>query len=727
MVTKHHLLLFCCLIFTTQVYTQLCEGSLGDPVAEINFGSGTNVGAALGSAITAFTYSSSGELDEGEYTIANSTNGLKGNAWHVTGDHTGDTNGYMMVINSAVLSEEGVFYRKSVTGLCGNTTYEFSAWLMNVMNPSVGTDEYHPDVTFRVSDTAGKILGSYNTGDIQQTSSGTWVQYGFFFTLESETEVVITILNTAPSAHPGNDIVLDDITFKPCGPTITNSIENEVSTSIIVCEDELVNYTFQTSISAGYSDPRFQWQFSDDYGNTWVDINGETNTAFQFTDTDVAGDYVYRVSVANGDNINTVTCRIASDEFYVEVLEKPTVLVGDSEQSFCTTQTPTLQDIEVNGTPVWYDALSNGNILSETTNLTDGRTYYGAQETVNGCESEERIAITVQIVSPTLMMNNIIIDVCDIDNDGEELVDLLVYNSELSDCTDCIYSYFKTRLGAENATVEDEIVQVGFYVWNVELPIVYVRIVSDDKCSQVAEITLSLIETPNIAIDDFVGLCEADENVIVDAGLGFDSYLWSTGETTQTISVSYSNIGSYWVSVSENHTTYSCTTTKNFEVVLSNIATISGFDIKDWTDNDNSIEVFVTDTSLGDYEYSLDNNNYQNSTIFTGLLPGKYTVYVRDKNGCGTTQDIVYILYFPKFFTPNNDGVNDEWVIDYADTEPDFSVKIFDRYGKFLKQLNATSAWDGTYNGQTMPSSDYWFVVTRNDGRNYSGHFTLKR
>lgn len=162
-------------------------------------------------------------------------------------------------------------------------------------------------------------------------------------------------------------------------------------------------------------------------------------------------------------------------------------------------------------------------------------------------------------------------------------------------------------------------------------------------------------------------------------------------------------------------------------MVLSNVATISGFDIQDWTDNNNSIEVYISDASLGDYEYSLDNNSYQDSTIFTDLLPGEYTLFVRDKNGCGITQELVYILYFPKFFTPNSDGVNDEWVIDYADTEPAISVKIFDRYGKFLKQLNATSSWDGTYNGQIMPASDYWFVVTRNDGRNYSGHFTLKR
>ena len=713
--------------FTIQAYTQLCEGSLGDPVAEINFGSGTTVGGALGANITAFTYSSSGELDEGEYTIANSTSGLKGNAWHVTNDHTGNTNGYMMVINSAVLSEEGVFYKKSVTGLCGNTTYEFSAWLMNIMNPSAGTDQYHPNVTFRISNTSGTILGSFNTGDIQQTASGTWLQYGFYFTLESETEVVITILNTAPSAHPGNDLVLDDIAFKPCGPTIINSIENESGTSVMVCQEEPVDYQFQTSISSGYSDPQFQWQYSNDYGLTWIDIEGETTENFHFTDTETAGVFLYRVSVANGNNIHSVSCRIASDEFYVEVLQKPEALVGEHEQSFCTTQNPTIQDIEVSATAIWYDALSDGNKLNESLNLVDGATYYAAQETMNGCISEERLAVTVSIVSPTLVINNIVIDVCDTFNDTEEVIDLTYYESKLTTCGTCSYSYYKTRTSAENGAVENLITPPSEYLWNLENPFVYVRIVSEDKCYQIAEITISLTETPEIEISNSVGLCEEDHSVTIDAGYGFDSYLWSTGETSQTITVTKEKIGAFWVTVAQDHTTFSCSTTKEFQIVLSNIATISGFDIQDWTDNDNSITVNISESSLGDYEYSLDNNTYQGSNIFLNLLPGEYTVYVRDRNGCGITKEQAYILIFPKFFTPNSDGVNDVWTIDYANTEPSLKVKIFDRYGKFLKQLNATSSWDGTYNGHSMPSSDYWFVVTRSDGRSYSGHFALKR
>ncbi|WP_178984643.1 T9SS type B sorting domain-containing protein [Winogradskyella helgolandensis] len=727
MYIKYQLLLIFLFCYSFQTYGQLCEGNLGDPVVSIDFGSGTGRGSALGSSITAFTYSSAGELDEGEYTIYNTTSGLKGNAWHVTSDHTGDTNGHMMVINSAVLANEGVFYTKTVTGLCANTTFEFSAWLINLMNPSVGTDEYHPDVTFRISDTSGNILGSYNTGDIAQTSSGIWQQYGFFFTLEAETEVVITILNSAPSAHPGNDIALDDIAFKPCGPTITSAIENESSISLEICEGENVSYTFQSIVSSGYSDPQYQWQYSDDSGTTWIDILGETTPDYIFTNTGQSGTFLYRLAVANGTNINSLSCRITSDDYTIEIIETPEALTGESNQTFCTTQNPTLSDIEVSDEAIWYDAATDGSVLSETTNLVDGTTYYAAKLTISNCESDVRFPVLATIISPSLVVNNIATTICDTSNNNSEFVDLTIYETEISSCSDCIISYFISQEEAENYSEEGHIDTPTNFEWTEDTTSIFARIDSLDKCYQISEITLSLGETPTIPINDIESICEYENYAIIDAGYGFNSYLWSTGETTQTVVVTNETIGDYWVTVTEDYGTYSCDTTKEFQVILSNTAVISSIDIDDWTNNNNSIQVNLSDLDNGDYEYSLDDITYQNSNLFTGLTTGEYTVFVRDKNGCGTTEEVVYLLNYPKFFTPNDDGQHDTWFIKYSNEEPNLTIKIFDRYGKILKNLDARSTWDGTYNGKRMPTSDYWFVVTRDNGRNFTGHFTLKR
>lgn len=726
MLKKCVLLLICILCLSFQTHAQLCEGSLGDPIVEIDFGSGSGSGSALGSSITAFTYKSSGELDEGEYTIASSTSGLKRNAWHVTNDHTDNTNGYMMVINSAVLTNEGVFYTKSVSGLCPNTTYEFSAWLINVMNPAVGIDQYHPDVTFRISDTSGTILGSYNTGDINQTSSANWLQYGFFFTLGSGSEVVISILNSAPSAHPGNDIALDDISFRPCGPTITNSIDGNDTSNTNVCRDEKVNIILEADLSSGYSDPQYQWQESGDNGTNWTDITGETSKNFSFTDSNTAGIFLYRVAIANGGNINSLSCRITSDEFLIEVIEKPNPLVGDTQQSFCSTQHATLNDIEVSATAVWYDSLTKNNILVGTTTLVDGTKYYATQIN-NGCESDEVLAVSITIYTPTLEYTDVEAFVCDNLNDGTEVVNLTVYQEDITACSDCLFSYFLSQDDAENYSAEGEITSPINYDWSSENSIIYVRIDSSDKCYQIAEISLYLEETPIIPIFDTVGICENENDVTIDASFGFDSYLWSTDEITQTINVSSENIGNYWVTVTENHGSYICSSTKEFEVTFSNKAIVSKVEIEDWTSNNNSISIFLSDASLGSYEYSIDGNTYQDNNVFTGLSSGEHTVYVRDKNGCGVTEKEVYILNYPKFFTPNDDGYHDTWSINYSETEPNMSIRIFDRYGNLLKQLTANASWDGTFNGNNLPTSDYWFYVTRQDGRIHKGHFTLKR
>jgi len=164
---------------------------------------------------------------------------------------------------------------------------------------------------------------------------------------------------------------------------------------------------------------------------------------------------------------------------------------------------------------------------------------------------------------------------------------------------------------------------------------------------------------------------------------------------------------------------------KNFNVFLSNPAKITQIATYDWTDDNNAITVFAK--GLGDYEYSIDGMHYQDSPYFSGLPSGEYEVYVHDKHECGTVSQDVFLLMYPRFFTPNNDTYNDLWKVRSSEFEPGLTVKIFDRDGKLLKELSNNSGWNGIYNGKELPSTDYWFVVTRANGKEYRGHFTLKR
>jgi gliding motility-associated-like protein len=154
-----------------------------------------------------------------------------------------------------------------------------------------------------------------------------------------------------------------------------------------------------------------------------------------------------------------------------------------------------------------------------------------------------------------------------------------------------------------------------------------------------------------------------------------------------------------------------------------------------------TVEVMVIssmgDFDISDFEFAIDDGPFQNSTTFTNVTPGTHTVFGRRIGAdCNITEIEIGIIDFPRFFTPNNDGFHDTWNIIGIGVAPNLNAKIFifDRFGKLLKQLSPTSpGWDGTFNGQPMPSNDYWFRVefTEPDEigtqRTFQGHFTLKR
>lgn len=397
---------------------------------------------------------------------------------------------------------------------------------------------------------------------------------------------------------------------------------------------------------------------------------------------------------------------------------------GDLKQSFCTSQNPTLNTIAVVGSAIkWYDSATLGNLLTDTTPLVDGKIHYASQ-TENNCESTNRLAVTVSLIS-SLPANDYDFSICDDLNDGTEIVKFEDYTTHLiSNTSNYTFTYYKSLSDAENELSSNKITTASNYKLALGENIIYVRINSNTPCYAVVALKITLLSKPIIPIQDIVPICE-NKSIWIDAGSGADSYLWSNGKTTQTISVD--NPVDLSVTVTKNYSAvFSCYSIKSFTVKTSNIAEIKAIETKDWTDNDNTITVFVTGS--GDYEYSIDKNNYQNNNHFLGVNSGEYTVYVRDKNGCGTAIKEVYLLMYPKFFTPNGDSFNDTWKIKSSGSENGLTIKIFDRYGKLLKELDSNSTgWDGTYIGQPLPATDYWFVVTRKNGKEYKGHFSLKR
>lgn len=313
--------LLCSFPFST--YAQLCNGSLGDPVVNITFdpGSGSNNYVPTGS----YTYTNSTCPDDGYYTITNKTSNCFGNTWfNITSDHTGN-GGSFLLVNASL--QPGDIFVTTFTNFCPNTTYEFAAWVLNIMNTSPSIS---PDLTFSVETPTGTVLNSFPTGDIPVTTSPQWKQYGFYFTTPTNNPVIVLRITDHAPGGIGNDFAVDDITFRPCGAKIASSITGLSSDTVNVCEKDNVPhiYNFNAALASGYAVPVFQWQLSKDNGTTWNDIPGATALTYQTSDLQQKGNYQFRLSVADSSVAGVASCKVFSDVLSINVHPKPTVDAG---------------------------------------------------------------------------------------------------------------------------------------------------------------------------------------------------------------------------------------------------------------------------------------------------------------------------------------------------------------------------------------------------------------
>ncbi|MFD2920104.1 gliding motility-associated C-terminal domain-containing protein [Terrimonas rubra] len=378
---------------------QLCSGSLGDPIVNITFGSGSNPGAPLPASVTNYSYIGADCPSDGSYTIRNNTLNCFSGSWHnLTADHTGNTGGYFMLVNAS--NNPGEFYVDTVRGLCSGTTFEFAAWIANVLKPTAcSPNPTQPNLTFSIESTTGVVLQQYNTGTIQSDNNPTWKQYGFYFTTPSGvTDVVLRMVNNAPGGC-GNDLALDDITFKPCGPLLTPSISGFSQTEVTICEGETDNFQFNATLSAGYINPTYQWQ---QYTGTtgWQDIAGENTTSLSvaFISSTPVGSYSYRLTAAEAGNLNVVQCRVVSKALTVRVAANP-VTATQQNTPICAGTTATMSATGGNSYS-WYNQAGTFTATNSSASITMAQTthtgrYYVEVTNIDGCKHVDSVDLVI--------------------------------------------------------------------------------------------------------------------------------------------------------------------------------------------------------------------------------------------------------------------------------------------------------------------------------------------
>jgi gliding motility-associated-like protein len=372
----------------------------------------------------------------------------------------------------------------------------------------------------------------------------------------------------------------------------------------------------------------------------------------------------------------------------------------------CGTGTVNLQAISNTGNVNWYTSSSGGAPIATgntfTTPSISATTIFYASANFNGCPDISRIPVSANVTPKPILTYTSPHYMCD---EAYTIIDvetssgiMFWYDSPTS--TNTIF------LGTH------------FIVPNIHQDTVFYAEANFGNClSDRVAVAINVYAAPVLS-DETIDLCESDI-ITLSAGNPGMGYLWSTGETTQSILTT--GLQNYSVTVT-TPAPENCSKTKNFTINYNTEPVISSIDTAD-------LQVTINTTQPGDFEYSIDGVNYQSSNIFMANEGGMYIAYVRERNNCGFDNKPFIVVSIPDFFTPNGDNINDTWSIKGAAFFANAEVKIFDRYGKLITVLNNTHpSWDGTYNGRQLPSTDYWFVAKIDDSKpEIKGHFAMLR
>ncbi|SFV36116.1 hypothetical protein, partial [Thermoflavifilum thermophilum] len=570
-------------------------------------------------ALTTYKYLSSGPIDDGQYIISDSVNNGR-SEWVKKTDHTGNLYGGMMLVNASY--QPDTFYTRVITGLCQGAQYSFSAWLLNangkeVLQQTCSGQYIYPNLSFVVLDAkTGTELGRVNTNDVSMklttNSSGqivddpTWQRYGFGFrTPPGVDSVKLIMYNIAPGGC-GNDIAIDDIEFTYCGPTLIAYLHNSDQSSDTICSGN--PDTIFASVTPGYfNQPTYQWQVSMD-GINWTNIAGSTDSMYIIPSTDTSDTRYYRFLAAEQGQIGYSTCNSPSNMVHLLVLRSPVVHPGDT--TICAGSSATLRAQEGYTSYLWSTGATTPSITVSPAATTK---YYVTASLSSGaagtCTATDSSLVTV--FDPSSVNLGADTNLCVGDtltlslfhgytpsgltylwSTGETSPSIRVTTSgsywvkvfspacgEIDDTIQVTFHAPPTvHLGPDTAICQGESLTLdagnpgASYLWSTgqtsqsisvdTTGIYWVKVTNGFGCSAADTMQLTIHPLPIVNLGPDTAICQG-ENLTLDAGNPGASYLWSTGDTSEIITLNTS--GTYWIKVTN---TYGCTAADTIAITL---------------------------------------------------------------------------------------------------------------------------------------------------------------
>jgi len=663
------------------------------------------------------------------------TNGLFNLTTAVVTPDSGTTSTYFsdaaltaqIITPSAYPSNGGIVYVKVTSAFGCSKTAQITMTVNSA--PNINTTTYNADICDDDSDGIINVNFATVTPQIVVNSASFTVRYYL-----NQTDATAGNNNTLPVnwSYTSNTTVYVRVESTNGCPPAFGQIDFKIKSKV-----PLLTPTYTTEIcdtdnngSETVNLNTYKNQFTTDplttvtFHSTLADAQAGTNTilATQTINNGVTGVYYLRFTNAT-QCFNTGTLSI-------KVNAVPNINTANFNANICddnfdgiisvnfSNVTPQIVTNSVNFIVKYYlnqtDAnAGNNNTLPTNWTYTANTIVYVRVESIANCPPAfGQINFTIGN-KVTLITTTVNTQVCDNDLNGSETVNLNDYKNQFTTDPAVSLTFHATlanaQAGTNPITAQQVITNSGTY---------FIRFTSNNACPNIGTLTITLKSGKKSDVLRDQVVC-SDEKAILNAGAGFTSYLWSTGATTQSITVGE---GIYFVDLGFNGCVYRQevkVTTAQAPVITSIVVTGSNATIN------------VTG-GTAPYQYSLNGIDYQSSNTFSGLTRGPHTVYVLGADGCRPVIREFLILNLVNAITPNSDGHNDTLNYSELRLKQNVSIEVVDRYGApVYRSSEKNYIWDGKAGGRTLSTGTYWYILnwTEPDTKlpvSYSGWILIK-
>ena len=631
-------------------------------------------------------------MDDGGYCLSADPFYAHGadSAWHRGPDHTGNTNGMMLVVNAAL--EPGMFYKRNITGLCYGAQLDFRSFYENILTPSScggnglpiniryevwsadpGNDESNSTIAVGGQSCNGAILlADTSTGNVGTSAAVTWHQTDLLFTVPQSQDSAVIILRNNTGGGCGNDLAIDDISVSPYTPFTIGY--NAVTTNY--CQTGHI--TLQASVTSGnipQSIPYvFQWQVANQASpNNWTNlgspINNISNASLVLNVASINNKLYRIISAASIQNLNNSNCYVASAAFDGNSVVIPTGSITTSLSGVCGTpqHSPQTASFSVNYQGnifpwTYYYQINSGPVLSQVVNspnTNDTQTITITDSTVVTLIQISTSSCTVPVTSQAVIPYSI----------SSPAAPVLITGPNPA-CIGSTASF--TVANIPGATGYNWVASTGGWqvitgqgTNSVQLLIgstpISVSITTQNACGTNTFNSAPFQTTNNppaspAGIIATNGLCSlADSlgttNILFHAAtvLGTQNYIWSfnspvvignqtsgTGQYLQDIILSIpNNLGSFTLGIqSENYCGFSGLTLHTFTLDHQPKTTLIAGDVSCYGGNNGNVSLTVNG---GTAPYSYNWSNSSTGQNLNGIISGTYIATITDANGCSTT------------------------------------------------------------------------------------------